>query len=155
MISLLNLSIFVISASLTITYNDFFYSFRKSSSGCRKELNVCKSRHKRCLNNARKLKRQNKQLQIEIEDLEEYVEELETEGEWGSWSGWSACRSISFCGRGFTTRSRSCTPQGKYCEGDTVEVEECLTSGLNKSRSSRSDWEINFYLRPELMIANY
>ena len=135
MISLLNLSIFVISASLTITYNDFFYSFRKSSSGCRKELNVCKSRHKRCLNNARKLKRQNKQLQIEIEDLEEYVEELETEGEWGSWSGWSACSS--FCGRGFTTRSRMCTPPGKYCEGDTVEVQQCdkiqcPTTGLNK-----------------------
>ena len=75
MITLLNLSIFVLSASLTIAFNDDFF---KSSSGCRKALNVCKSRHKRCLNNARKLKRQNKQLQIEIEELEDYVEELTT-----------------------------------------------------------------------------
>ena len=122
--AILNLSIFVISASFTIAFNDDFF---KSS----------KSRHKRCLNNARKLKRQNKQLQIEIADLEEYVEELETDGEWGSWSGWSGCRSSSFCGKGFTTRNRSCTPPGKYCEGDTVEAQECdmkcPTTGLNKS----------------------
>ena len=126
MIALLKLSIFVISASLTIAYNDeFIYRLLRNRKGsnCRKELNVCKSKHKRCLNNARKLKKQNVQLQIEIEELEDYVEELETHGEWGNWSAWTACSS--FCGRGFTKKYRRCTPQGKYCEGDTVEVEEC------------------------------
>ena len=133
---LLKLSIIVISASLNIAYNDFIYG-RSRSSGCRKQLNVCKSKHKRCLKSARKWKTLSEQLQIEIEELEGYVEELETHGEWGSWSGWSACRSSSFCGRGFTTRSRMCTPPGKYCEGDTVEVQQCdkiqcPTTGLNK-----------------------
>ena len=121
MITLLKLSIFVILASLTMAT-------------------------KRCCRNVKKLKKQNKQLkiqneqlQVQNEQLESIIEELESDGEWGSWSSWSACKSSSFCGIGFATRSRSCTPQGKYCEGDTVEVEECLTSGLNKSRSSRSD----------------
>ena len=102
---LLKLSIFVLSASLTIASK------------------------KRCLKNVRRLKKQNAQ-------LKSIIEELESDGEWGSWSGWSDCRSSSFCGRGFTTRSRSCTPQGKYCEGDTVEVKECDSEcppGLNKS----------------------
>ena len=109
MITLLKLSIFVISASLTIAT-------------------------KRCCRNAKKLKKQNEQLKIQNEQLENIIQELEADGEWGSWSGWSACSTSSFtCRRGFTTRNRSCTPQGKYCEGDTVEVEECSTSGQNKS----------------------
>ena len=84
---------------------------------------------KRCLKNVKKLKKQN-------EELKSIIEELESDGEWGSWSGWSGCRSSSFCGRGFTTRDRSCTPPGKYCEGDTVEAQECdseCPTGLNKS----------------------
>ena len=105
MITLLKLSIFLISASLTIASK------------------------KRCLRNVKKLNKQN-------EELQNIIQELETDGEWGSWSGWSACSS--FCGKGFTTRNRSCTPQGKYCEGDTVEVEECdngrcPTAGLKKT----------------------
>ena len=112
MITLLKLSIFVLSASLTIA-------------------------SKRCCRNVKKLKKQNKQLQLQNEELESTIKELETDGEWGSWSSWSDCRSSSFCGKGFTTRSRSCTPQGKYCEGDTVEAQKCdikcPTSGLNKS----------------------
>ena len=113
MITLLKLSIFLISASLTIASK------------------------KRCLRNVKKLKKQN-------EELQNIIQELETDGEWGSWSGWSDCRSSSFCGRGFTTRSRSCTPAGKYCEGDTVEVKECdngqcPTTGLNKSNQILHD----------------
>ena len=125
MIALLKLSMFVISASLTIA-------------------------SKRCCRNVKKLKKQNKQLkiqneqlQVQNEQLESIIVELESDGEWGSWSGWSDCRSSSFCGRGFTTRSRSCTPQGKYCEGDTVEAQECdikcPTSGLNKSDEGLQD----------------
>ena len=109
---LLKLSIFVLSASLTIASK------------------------KRCLKNVRRLKKQNAQ-------LKSIIEELESDGEWGSWSSWSGCRSSSFCGKGFTTRSRSCTPPGKYCEGDTVEAQECdikcPTSGLNKSDEGLQD----------------
>ena len=109
--ALLKLLIFVLSASLTIAT-------------------------RRCCRNVKKLKKQNEQLKIQNEQLESQIAELETDGEWGSWSGWSACSS--FCGKGFTTRNRSCTPQGKYCEGDTVEVEECdngrcPTAGLKKT----------------------
>ena len=89
MIGLLNLSIFVISASLIIANHDFTYGFRRGSSS------ACRGR--RCLKYVNKLKSQ-------IQEL------LETHGEWGSWSDWSDCRSTSFCGKGFTTRNRSCTP---------------------------------------------
>ena len=127
MIVQLKLSIFVISASLTI--------IASKKNRCK---NVMKCK------NVKILKNENEQLKIDIEELENYVKELETDGEWGSWSGWSACRSSSFCGRGFTTRSRSCTPQGKYCEGDTVEAQECdkiqcPTTGLKKSNHSLDD----------------
>ena len=118
MITLLKLSILVLSTSLTIA-------------------------SKRCCRNVKKLKKQNKQLQLQNEELESTIKELETDGEWGSWSSWSDCRSSSFCGKGFTTRSRSCTPAGKYCEGDTVEAQECdikcPTSGLNKSDEGLQD----------------
>ena len=116
MITLLKLSIFLISASLTMAT-------------------------KRCCRNVKKLKKQNEQLKIQNAQLESIIEELEADGEWGSWSGWSDCRSSSFCGRGFATRSRSCTPPGKYCEGDTVEAQECdiqcPTKGLNKTNQAR------------------
>ena len=128
MITLLKLSIFLISASLTI-----------ATKRCCRNVKKLKKQNKQLKIQNEQLQVQNEQLQIQNEQLESIIEELESDGEWGSWSSWSACKSSSFCGIGFATRSRSCTPQGKYCEGDTVEVEECLTSGLNKSRSSRSD----------------
>ena len=117
MITLLKLSILVISASF-IKAN---YDFNIKDSGneltvCKKDLKDSIKLSKRYLRKIRRLKKQN-------EELESIIKE--THGEWGSWSDWSACRSSSFCGRGFTTRSRSCTPPGKYCEGDTLEVEEC------------------------------
>ena len=113
---LLKLSIFVLSASLTIASK------------------------KRCLKNVRRLKKQNAQ-------LKSIIEELESDGEWGSWSGWSACRSSSFCEKGFTTRSRSCTPQGKYCEGDTLEAKECdreCPTGLKKTIKRWYTYNIHF-----------
>ena len=131
MIALLNLSIFVLSASFIKANYDF--NFNKDSGNeltvCKKDLKDSIKLSKRYLRKIRRLKKQNEQ-------LESQIEELESDGEWGSWSGWSGCRSSSFCGKGFTTRNRSCTPQGKYCEGDTLEAQECDSEcppGLNKS----------------------
>ena len=120
MIALLKVSLFVISASFIEANNDF--NFIKNGGNelivCKKDLKDSIKLSKRYLRKLRRLKKQNEQ-------LESIIQELESDGEWGSWSGWSACRSSSFCGKGFTTRSRSCTPPGKYCDGDTVEVQEC------------------------------
>ena len=135
MIAILKLSILLISASLTIASKRCCRNVKK----LKKQNKQLQIQNKQLQIQNDQLQVQNEQLQLQNEQLESIIQELETDGEWGSWSGWSACRSISFCGRGFTTRSRSCTPQGKYCEGDTVEAQECLTSGLNTSRSSRSD----------------
>ena len=162
MIAVLNLSIFVILASFIKANYDHGFS---KDSGCCSDLNVFNkklkvskedlkynrrkltSKKRNCQGIIRRLKKQkdqlkiqNNQLQIQNEELQSIIQELEADGEWGSWSGWSACRSSSFCGRGFTTRSRSCTPPGKYCEGDTVEVEtcdngQCPSTGLKKKSS--------------------
>ena len=132
MITLLNISIFVISASFIEANQD--YIFIKDSGN---DLNVCKKDLKDSIKLSKRYLRKIRRLKKQNEQLESQIEELESDGEWGSWSGWSGCRSSSFCGKGFTTRSRSCTPPGKYCEGDTVEVQQCdkiqcPTTGLNK-----------------------
>ena len=131
MIALLKVSLFVISASFIEANNDF--NFIKNGGNelivCKKDLKDSIKLSKRYLRKIRRLKKQN-------EELESIIKE--THGEWGSWSDWSACRSSSFCGRGFTTRNRSCTPPGKYCEGDTVEAQECdseCPTGLKKLSS--------------------
>ena len=118
MITLLKLSILVISASFIEANHD--YNFIKESGN---DLNVCKKDLKDSIKLSKRYLRKIRRLKKQNEELESIIKE--THGEWGSWSDWSACRSSSFCGRGFTTRSRSCTPPGKYCEGDTLEVEEC------------------------------
>ena len=118
MITLLKLSILVISASFIKANHD--YNFIKESGN---DLNVCKKDLKDYIKLSKRYLRKIRRLKKQNEELESIIKE--THGEWGSWSDWSACRSSSFCGRGFTTRSRSCTPPGKYCEGDTLEVEEC------------------------------
>ena len=135
MITLLKLSILVISASFIEANHD--YNFIKESGN---DLNVCKKDLKDSIKLSKRYLRKIRRLKKQNEQLESQIEELESDGEWGSWSGWSDCRSSSFCGKGFTTRSRSCTPPGKYCEGDTVEAQECDSEcppGLNKSNQAR------------------
>ena len=122
MIALLKLSIFVISASFIEANHD--YKFIKDSGN---DLTVCKKDLKDSIKLSKRYLRKIMRLKKLNEQLESQIEELESDGEWGSWSGWSDCRSSSFCGRGFTTRSRSCTPQGKYCEGDTVEAQRPMS----------------------------
>ncbi|KAG5680582.1 hypothetical protein PVAND_010079 [Polypedilum vanderplanki] len=55
-------------------------------------------------------------------------------GGWSNWSTWSACSKS--CGKGYKNRTRICnnpTPKynGKYCEGDNAEYEECTIKPCN------------------------
>ncbi|XP_060576396.1 coadhesin-like [Ruditapes philippinarum] len=49
-------------------------------------------------------------------------------GGWTGWGQWNTC-SVT-CGDGIKSRSRTCTnpspsPHGKYCKGDSIEVDSC------------------------------
>ncbi|XP_060579784.1 coadhesin-like [Ruditapes philippinarum] len=55
-------------------------------------------------------------------------------GGWTDWGQWSTC-SVT-CGDGLKSRSRTCTnpspsPQGKYCDGDSLEVVSCRKSSCS------------------------
>ncbi|OQR80277.1 hypothetical protein BIW11_05167, partial [Tropilaelaps mercedesae] len=66
--------------------------------------------------------------------------DVRTDGAWSSWGSWSECTAK--CGRGYRTRTRSCTnppPRhgGKDCPGDYMHRTDC--HGSRKNCSSEKD----------------
>ncbi|XP_053385396.1 uncharacterized protein LOC123537769 [Mercenaria mercenaria] len=66
------------------------------------------------------------------------------DGGWTEWGGWGNCSAS--CDWGLRKRSRSCTnpcpdPYGKYCDGDSSDVEICYRKACHK------------YIRPGRMSA--
>jgi hypothetical protein len=63
------------------------------------------------------------------------------DGGWSEWSVWSACSKT--CGRGLRSRKRFCnnpTPRhnGKFCDGDNLEYEECRVKACSSFNLRKS-----------------
>ncbi|XP_025102144.1 uncharacterized protein LOC112568847 isoform X2 [Pomacea canaliculata] len=63
-------------------------------------------------------------------------------GNWGEWEPWDVCSAT--CGKGVTTRRRTCSPVGAKCQGDNTETDECLLTPCCVPRNGMwgdwSDW---------------
>ncbi|XP_053387294.1 A disintegrin and metalloproteinase with thrombospondin motifs adt-1-like [Mercenaria mercenaria] len=57
-----------------------------------------------------------------------FASTTKTDGSWESWQMWSNCSAD--CGGGFRTRSRTCSnpspsPFGRYCQGNSIDIDSC------------------------------
>ncbi|XP_025103073.1 uncharacterized protein LOC112569483 [Pomacea canaliculata] len=60
-------------------------------------------------------------------------------GAWGAWGAWEVCSAT--CGKGVTTRRRTCSPVGAKCHGDKTNSTDCLLTSCCVPRDgSWGDW---------------
>ncbi|XP_053387774.1 fibrinogen C domain-containing protein 1-like isoform X2 [Mercenaria mercenaria] len=72
-----------------------------------------------------------------------FASTAKTDGSWGSWQMWGNC-SVE-CGGGFRTRSRTCSkptpsPFGRFCQGNSIDIESCESKNCDGSWDSWQMW---------------
>ncbi|XP_053387010.1 ectin-like [Mercenaria mercenaria] len=71
-----------------------------------------------------------------------FASTTKTDGSWESWQMWTNCSTD--CGGGFRKRSRTCsnpTPShtGRYCQGESIDIESCENE---KCDGSWENWQM-------------